>query len=304
MTESPSPTGVTGGSEGRVTPDGLLVVDKPAGITSHDVVDRVRRLARTRRVGHAGTLDPLATGILILGIGRSTRLLGYLALHDKAYEAGIRLGVVTDTDDAEGTVLATTSVEVDEQAITTRMAALTGRFDQVPPSFSALKVLGKRAYARARAGEEVRLQPRSVEVSTFALTRVEGPVVYAEVECSSGTYVRSLARDLGAALGVGAHLASLRRTRVGDYGLSAAHRLDAMERSGSLPLVPMDDAVRRAFPLRTLSAEEANDVSFGRSLAANGADGVYGAFGPDGSVVALVEHREGRARPVLVFNAH
>jgi tRNA pseudouridine55 synthase len=208
-------------------PDGLLVVDKPGGWTSHDVVGRVRRLAHTRKVGHAGTLDPMATGVLVLGIGRATRLLGHLALTDKTYTATIRLGATTVTDDAEGEVVEVRDAsEVTDAAVAGAMAALTGEIAQVPSSVSAVKVDGVRSYARVRAGEAVELAARRVTVSRFALLERRGDDLDVVVDCTSGTYVRALARDLGAALGVGGHLTALRRTRVGPFGLEVARTLE------------------------------------------------------------------------------
>jgi tRNA pseudouridine55 synthase len=288
-----------------VAVEGLLIVDKPAGLTSHDVVARVRRLAGTRRVGHAGTLDPLATGVLVLGLGRATRLLGHLSRHDKDYTAGICLGVSTDTDDADGRVVATSDTPWDVDGLEKAMSSLVGEISQVPPAHSALKVDGKRAYTRARAGEDVALAPRTVTVEKFALQSISDQVVEVAVTCSSGTYVRALARDLGALLGTGGHLVSLRRTRVGAYGLAGASRLDELEtQAPALPAVPLPDAVRDAFPIRVLDAEEAVRITFGRRLAPTGVPGVHGAFGPDGGLLALVEDRDELARPVLVFEAH
>lgn len=279
-------------------PDGLLVLDKPAGWTSHDVVARVRRLARTRKVGHSGTLDPMATGVLVLGLGRATRLLGYVAGHDKDYDAVIRLGAVTSTDDAEGDVVASSDAPWTLAAARAAASALTGEISQVPPAYSAIKVAGRRSYARARAGEEVELAARTVVVSRFEIVGTEGSDVSAAVTCSSGTYVRALARDLGAALGTGAHLAALRRTRVG--GFSAMTPLEALD-PDALPLVPLAAAVDSAFPRRTLSPTEAVDIRHGRPLAATGAPGPVGVFAPDGKVLALVEDSGGAARPLVVF---
>ena len=203
-------------------PTGLIVVDKPPGMTSHDVVARVRRLAQTRRVGHGGTLDPMATGVLVLGVGRATRLLTYVIGADKGYAATIRLGQSTVTDDAEGPVVTEAPAgSVDDAAIQAGLAALTGVISQVPSAVSAIKVGGQRAYARVRAGEEVALAARQVTVSRLDLLDVRrlGEVIDLDVavDCSSGTYVRALARDLGAGLGVGGHLTALRRTRVGGF---------------------------------------------------------------------------------------
>lgn len=284
--------------------DGLLVVDKPGGLTSHDVVARVRRLARTRRVGHAGTLDPMATGVLVLGVNKATRLLGHLALTEKAYDATVRLGVATVTDDAEGDVVSTAPADaVTDDALRAGVAALTGDIEQVPSAVSAIKVGGKRAYAQVRRGEAVELAARPVTVHAFdvvAIRRSPG-VVDADVRvvCSSGTYVRALARDLGAALGVGGHLTALRRTRVGPYDLGMARTLE--ELAEDLRLVPIADAARRAFPAREVSAEEARTVSHGGALPSVGTAGPVAVFAPDGRFLALVEERGAITKPVAVF---
>ena len=281
-------------------PDGLLVVDKPAGWTSHDVVGRCRRLAGTRKVGHAGTLDPMATGVLVLGVGRATRLLGHLALTDKAYDATIRLGATTVTDDAEGEVVEVRDASgVTDEAVAQAMAALTGDLQQVPSSVSAVKVDGVRSYARVRAGEAVELKARSVTVSRFALLARRGDDLDVTVECTSGTYVRALARDLGAALGVGGHLTALRRTRVGPFDLAQARTLEQL--AEDLQVVPLDAAVAASFPRRELDAEEAVALSYGKRLSVSGRDGTVGAFAPDGRCIALVEDRDGAARPTVVF---
>jgi len=281
-------------------PDGLLVVDKPAGWTSHDVVGRCRRLAATRKVGHAGTLDPMATGVLVLGVGRATRLLGHLALTDKAYDATVRLGVTTVTDDAEGEVLtAQDASAVTDEAVRSGLAALTGAISQVPSAVSAVKVDGVRSYARVRAGEQVELAARSVVVSRLDLRARRGDELDVSVECMSGTYVRALARDLGAALGVGAHLTALRRTRVGPFHLSQARTLEQSEQQ--LGLLPLDAAVAASFDRRELDADEAVALSYGKRLAPTGAAGTVGAFAPDGRCIALLEDRDGAARPVVVF---
>src|SRR5680860_356241 len=232
-------------------PDGLLIVDKPQGWTSHDVVARTRRLAGTRKVGHAGTLDPMATGVLVLGIGRATRLLGYLALRDKGYDATIRLGQTTVTDDGEGDLLECHDPSgVTQAAVVAAVAALTGDLQQVPSAVSAIKVQGQRAYKRVRAGEDVTLPARPVTVSEFAVGELlHGPGtgdLDVHVECSTGTYVRALARDLGAALGVGGHLTALRRTRVGAFHVRAAHSLDTLASLSPelLPVISLDLAAR------------------------------------------------------------
>ena len=281
-------------------PDGLLVVDKPAGWTSHDVVGRCRRLAGTRKVGHAGTLDPMATGVLVLGVGRATRLLGHLALTDKAYDATIRLGATTVTDDAEGEVVTTQDASaVTDEALRAGLQALTGAISQVPSAVSAVKVDGVRSYARVRAGEQVELAARSVVVSRLELLARRGDDLDVAVECTSGTYVRALARDLGAALGVGAHLTALRRTRVGPFDLSQARTLE--QHAEELAVVPLDAAVAASFPRRELDADEAVALSYGKRLTPTGAAGTLGAFAPDGRCIALLEDRDGAARPVVVF---
>ncbi len=286
-------------------PPGLVVIDKPDGMTSHDVVAKVRRILGTRKVGHAGTLDPMATGVLVLGIERATKLLGHLALDSKAYLSTIRLGSSTTTDDAEGEVLSTADAsEVDEDAIRTGVAKLTGAIEQVPSSVSAVKVDGKRAYARVRAGEVVEIPARPVTVHRFdvlAIRREEGVTeLDVMVECSSGTYVRALARDLGADLGVGGHLAALRRTRVGPFDLRVAKTLEQLESAPGLSL-DLDAAVSTAFPRREIAPREAVALSHGQRLAAGGLDGTYGVFGPDGHVVALAKDEGPIAKPLVVL---
>jgi tRNA pseudouridine55 synthase len=286
-------------------PGGLVIVDKPAGMTSHDVVSRMRRIAGTRRVGHAGTLDPMATGVLVIGVERATRLLGHLALTEKAYDATIRLGVTTVTDDAEGDVVSSTDASaVADDAVATAVAELTGDIEQVPSAVSAIKVDGKRAYARVRSGEDVALAARPVTVSRFdVLGRRPGPAGTVDldvtVECSSGTYVRALARDLGAALGVGGHLTALRRTRVGPFDLGVARTLESLAEEPTV--IGLSTAVDTAFPRRDVTAEEAARLSYGGRLAPGGIEGAYGVFGPDGEVVALLEDRGGEARSLVVF---
>jgi tRNA pseudouridine55 synthase len=289
---------------------GLVIVDKPADWTSHDVVARMRRLAKTRRVGHAGTLDPMATGVLVLGIDKATRLLTHLVLTDKAYTATIRLGRATVSDDAQGAELSAAAADgVREDRVRAVIAGLTGDIQQAPSAVSAIKVDGQRAYARVRAGEDVALVPRAVTVSRFdavAFRRpyVEGPSVLdvdVEVECSSGTYVRALARDLGASLGVGGHLTALRRTRVGPFTLEHARTLDELAQLDDPVLLLLPDAVRAAMPVREIGADEATALSYGKFLAVAGIEGVHGAIDPAGVVVALLREDESHARPVLVF---
>jgi tRNA pseudouridine55 synthase len=294
-------------------PGGLLVVDKAAGLTSHDVVARVRRIAGTRRVGHAGTLDPMATGVLVLGVDRATRLLGHLTLTTKSYLATIRLGRSTVTDDADGAVTGGGPADAVTPAdLGAAIAALTGEIDQVPATVSAIKVDGRRAYARVRAGEEVVLAARRVTVSRFDQLDHRRPGdglldLDVAVDCSSGTYVRALARDLGVALAVGGHLTALRRTRVGPFTLEDAVTLDSLgsaagESGGQVVPIPLPVAVDRGFPRRNVDAAEAIAVRHGGGLPAIGVPGTYGVFGPDGTVLALMAEQEGRARPVLVLD--
>jgi len=285
-------------------PDGLLVVDKPAGWTSHDVVARGRRLCRTRKVGHAGTLDPMATGVLVLGVGRATRLLGHLALATKAYEATILLGATTVTDDAEGDVLERRDASaVTDAALTDAIAGLTGPIQQAPSAVSAIKVDGVRAYARVRKGEGVELAARPVTVSVFEVLARRDDQVDVRVEVSSGTYVRALARDLGAALGVGGHLSALRRARVGGFDLSVARTLESLAGDDVVDaaIVPLGEAVAAAFPRRDLEGHEAVELSYGRRLEPSGDDLVRGAFAPDGTCIALLQDRDFSARPLVVF---
>ncbi|KAB2364319.1 tRNA pseudouridine(55) synthase TruB [Actinomadura montaniterrae] len=284
---------------------GLVIVDKPADWTSHDVVGKMRRLAKTRRVGHAGTLDPMATGVLVLGVGKATRLLGHLALTEKGYDATIRLGESTNTDDAEGEITATASAaSVTDEALHAGVAALTGPIEQVPPQVSAIKVNGQRAYKMARKGEEVELAARPVTVHEFRVldVRRHGEVidVDASVACSSGTYIRALARDLGAALGCGGHLTALRRTRVGPYDLAMARTLDQL--GEKLEILPMAEAVAAVFPRRDVSEDDARKVAHGGRLAAAGlGPGPVGVFAPDGTLLALVEEQGKLAKPLAVF---
>jgi tRNA pseudouridine55 synthase len=281
---------------------GLVIVDKPAGMTSHDVVARIRRLAGTRRVGHAGTLDPMATGVLVVGVEQATRLLGHLALTEKQYLGTVRLGQATDTDDAEGQVIATASAQsVLNNDLERAAAALTGAIQQVPPGISAIKVGGQRAYKLTRQGAPPELAPRLVTVSALDILAVrrEGDLLDADiaVTCSSGTYIRAIARDLGVALGTGGHLTALRRTRVGPYTGGAT--LD--ELAASLTILPLAQAAAAVFARRDLTAEEARKVGHGQRLPALGQAGPVAAFGPDGSLVALLTEESGQAKSLAVF---
>ncbi len=286
-------------------PHGVVVVDKPTGWTSHDVVARVRRLAGTRKVGHAGTLDPMATGVLIVGLGRATRLLGFLAADDKDYRATIRLGEATVTDDSQGEVTAAVSAgEINEHHVREAVGAFVGVIQQVPSSVSAVKVDGERSYRRVRAGEDVQLTAREVTVSRFDVLTVVRPDlerldVEVEVSCSTGTYVRALARDLGAALGVGGHLTALRRTRVGGFSLAEAATLAELE--ADFRAIGLSEAVARAMPRRDVSAVEADDVAHGRPLVRASEAGPTGVFAPDGTVLAVMSPEGDQLRPRVVF---
>ncbi|OBI12106.1 tRNA pseudouridine(55) synthase TruB [Mycobacterium sp. E2327] len=284
---------------------GLVVVDKPAGMTSHDVVGRCRRIFATRRVGHAGTLDPMATGVLVIGVERATKILGLLTGASKSYAATIRLGQTTSTEDAEGEVLQSVSADhVSTEEIARAMAVLRGDIEQVPSAVSAIKVDGRRAYRLVREGHTVDLQPRPVRIDRFELLAVRAHDRLVdfdvEVDCSSGTYIRALARDLGAALGVGGHLTALRRTRVGRFSLDQARPLDDLAEAPRLSLT-LDEACLLMFPRRDLSAEEALAASNGRSLAPAGIDGVYAASDGDGRVIALLRDEGSRTRSVVVL---
>ena len=303
-------------------PGGLVLVDKPAGMTSHDVVARVRRLAGTRKVGHAGTLDPMATGVLVVGVEKATRLLGHLTLADKDYQATIRLGQETSTDDAEGTVTATASAaHVTQDAVRRAVAALTGPIEQIPPGVSAIKVGGQRAYKLTRDGQAPELAARKVTVHDFTVTglrHLTGPDgdfldLDASVTCSSGTYVRALARDLGRALGTGGHLTALRRTRSGSYRIEDARTLD--ELAAEFTVTPLAQAAAAAFPRLDLTGPDAARVAHGARLpagellkarpeaAAGGpaAGGPAAVFGPDGELIALMREEGGQARSLAVF---
>ncbi|HIY94086.1 MAG TPA: tRNA pseudouridine(55) synthase TruB [Candidatus Rothia avicola] len=332
-------------------PSGLIVVDKPAGLTSHDVVSKMRWIAGTRKVGHAGTLDPMATGVLILGINKATRLLTWVVGETKTYTATIRLGVSTLTDDADGEATAVSHNgaldSISEDAIRQHIADLTGDIMQVPSAVSAIKVNGVRSYARVRSGEEVDLEARPITVHSFDLhdarpatgtyqlgeEEVSASVLDLDVTvvCSAGTYIRALARDLGTALGTGAHLTALRRTAIGEIRAEDAHTLDELiagrEAEQVAPLLPIEEAARRLFAVRNLTAAEATDLANGRRIAptdgspattapktgsTGGHDkptttGLTAAFAPNGTLVAIIENtrfrRENVAAPVLVFEA-
>lgn len=291
-------------SHQEIKTGGLVVVDKPGGMTSHDVVGRCRRLFGTRKVGHAGTLDPMATGVLVVGVERATKILGLLTTTDKSYSATIRLGQTTSTEDAEGELLQSVPAsEVTDEQIESAIAPWCGEIEQIPSSVSAIRVDGKRAYQLAREGQSVELKPRRVRIDRFEVRDVrrrDGVVdVDVEVDCSSGTYIRALARDVGAALGVGGHLTALRRTRVGAFGLEQARTLEELAEAPRLSYC-IDEACLRTFPRRDLTEAEVDDARHGRVLPPAGLDGVYAATAPDGRVIALLEDAGSRTKSVVV----
>ncbi|GGV83886.1 MULTISPECIES: tRNA pseudouridine(55) synthase TruB [Streptomyces] len=293
-------------------PDGLVIVDKPAGFTSHDVVAKMRGIAGTRRVGHAGTLDPMATGVLVLGVERATKLLGHLALTEKEYLGTVRLGQNTVTDDAEGEITSAADASgVTREAIDAAVAKLTGDIMQVPSKVSAIKINGVRSYKRAREGEDFDIPARPVTVSSFQVHDVRGEVaedgtpvldLVVSVVCSSGTYIRALARDLGADLGVGGHLTALRRTRVGPYGLDAARSLDRLQEK--LEIMPVAEAAAAAFPRWDVDARRARLLTNGVRLEMPdeyAGRGPVAVFGPADRFLALVEAQRGKAKSLAVF---
>ncbi len=282
------------------------MVDKPGGMTSHDVVSRMRRMARTRRVGHGGTLDPMATGVLVIGVEKATRLLTYVIGGTKEYRATIRLGQSTVTDDAEGEVVSTVDASgIGDEAVRAGLGKLTGEILQVPSAVSAIKINGVRSYARVRSGEEVALQPRPVTVSRLDLLDVRrlDRVVDLDVDvaCSSGTYIRALARDLGAGLGVGGHLTALRRTAVGAFTLAEAATLEALAERDDPVTMPLAAAAGRCFRRRDADDAEAKVLAHGGPLPPVGIAGPYAVFAPDGSVLGIVRERDGKARAEVVL---
>jgi tRNA pseudouridine55 synthase len=284
---------------------GLVVVDKPAGMTSHDVVGRCRRIFGTRRVGHAGTLDPMGTGVLVIGIERATKILGLVTATSKSYAATVRLGQSTSTEDAEGELLQQVSAQnVTDEAIEAAIAALRGDIAQIPSAVSAIKVDGQRAYRLARDGRTVELAARTVRIDRFEVLAVrrDGELVDVDVEvnCSSGTYIRALARDVGVALKVGGHLTALRRTRVGRFGVDQARSLDDLAERPGLSLT-LDDACLLLFPHRELTDEEADAVANGRALGSAGIDGVYAAHTADGRVFGVLRDDGPKTKSVVVI---
>lgn len=277
---------------------GLLLVDKPAGVTSHDVVAQVRRAARTRRVGHTGTLDPFATGLLVVLIGRGTRLIPYVEGEPKVYEALVRLGAETDTDDATGTIVRT-AAPPDQSAVETAIAALTGAIDQVPPAYSAKQVAGTRAYAAARAGAPLELSPVRVTVHEWRVLARDAADLRVRITCGGGTYIRALARDLGRLAGSAAHLAELRRIRSGPFDVADAVDLDAV-RDGRFDVAPLRAAIP-SVPVRALDAAELGRVGHGNAIDALGEQGRVALVDDAGELVAVAEREGEQLRPRLVL---
>jgi tRNA pseudouridine55 synthase len=276
-------------------PDGIVLVDKPAGVTSHDVVDVVRRTLGTRKVGHAGTLDPMATGLLVIGVGRATRLLRYLGDLEKTYQGTARLGEETDTLDAEGTVVRTAPVDVNRGAVEAVAASLVGASMQRPPAYSAVKVGGRKLYEAARSGETLEAEARPIVVRVFEMTTYAAPTFDFRVVVSSGTYVRVLVADVGSALGCGAHLVRLVRTEVGPFSLRDAVPPDRVSR----PL-PLERAIAH-LPAIRINAEEARVAANGSILGPAGIDGPYGVFGPDRRLIGVYRDEVGKARPEVIL---
>jgi tRNA pseudouridine55 synthase len=287
--------------------DGFLVVDKAPGMTSHDVVAIGRRALNTRKVGHAGTLDPMATGVLVLGFNNGTRLLQYITDGDKSYTATIVLGASTTTDDHEGEITSTADAsQVSDEDIKQILATMVGEIMQRPTNVSAIKVDGKRAYDRARSGEEFELPARKVTISqldVLAIRHKEATtLVDIEVTCSAGTYIRAIARDLGSELKVGGHLNVLRRTRVAGFTLDQAIGVDQLK-GGNVTTLDLADVARATFSVRELELEEVNELSFGRPLSPNSGDEIFAALSPDNRLIALLKNSIDKAKPVAVFAA-
>ena len=280
---------------------GFLVIDKPAGMTSHDVVAQLRKRLGTKQVGHAGTLDPMATGVLVVGMNNATKFLQYIVTGKKRYNAIIRLGISTVTDDKEGEVVAVKDWRaISDSDIESAMDKFRGTILQVPSSVSAKKIAGERAYDLVREGKEVELAAKEVtihELKVLAIHRNEHLDIDIDVACSAGTYIRSIARDLGAALGVGGHLIELRRTEVAPFELNKAGEI------GSAEVLPLRDAIAKVLPIRELGFDEVAELKFGRRIDKSNQEGVVVGIAPDGEVAAILENREGRAQPVSVFNS-
>jgi tRNA pseudouridine55 synthase len=284
---------------------GFLVVDKQPGMTSHDVVSVARRSLETRKVGHAGTLDPMATGILVLGFNNGTRLLQYITDGDKDYRATMVLGSATVTDDSQGEVINSTDAShITDEQIEDEIAKMRGTILQRPSSVSAVKIDGERAYNRVRSGEDVVLPSREVTISSLEILQIRrmgsGIEVDIHVTCSAGTFIRAIARDCGAALGVGGHLNSLRRTRIAGFGLERAITLDQLK-SKDFETLDIADVARSTFTVREIALDEKIELSFGRALVANPDNSIYAGIDSSNQLIALLQNVEGKAKPIAVF---
>ncbi len=287
--------------------EGFLVVDKAPGMTSHDVVAISRRALGTRKVGHAGTLDPMATGVLVIGFGGGTRLLQYITDGDKSYTATIVLGASTTTDDHEGEIIATADAShINPDDIKAVLATMVGEIMQRPTNVSAIKVDGKRAYDRARSGEEFELPARKVTISQLDILDIRQKdattLVDIAVTCSAGTYIRAIARDLGAELKVGGHLNVLRRTRVAGFTLEQAISIDQLK-AANVRTLDLVDVARRTFEVRELDLLEVSELSFGRPLSKSATGEIVAAISPDNRLIALLKNSSDKAKPVAVFAA-
>lgn len=287
--------------------DGFLIVDKEPGMTSHDVVAIGRKALGTRKVGHAGTLDPMATGVLVLGFGNGTRLLHYITDGDKSYEATIVLGASTITDDHEGEVIESHDASsVDDASIEKILKAMVGTISQRPSSVSAVKVGGERAYDRVRAGEVFELAPRTITITSLNILGIrhldKTTEVDIDVTCSAGTFIRAIARDLGDELSLGGHLRALRRTRVAGFALDVATTITDLK-AKTFTALNLTDVARRTFAARELSVEEVRELSFGRSLSPSSTDAITAAISPENILIALLRNDGDKAKPVAVFAA-
>jgi tRNA pseudouridine55 synthase len=287
--------------------DGFLVVDKAPAMTSHDVVAVARKALGTRKVGHAGTLDPMATGVLVLGFGNGTRLLQFITDGDKSYIATVVLGAATVTDDQEGEVISEADASnISDEQIKSGLSKMVGEIQQRPSSVSAVKVAGERAYDRVRAGEVFELAARTITISSLIVldirrsgTRIEIDI---DVTCSAGTFIRAIARDLGNDLEVGGHLSALRRTRVAGFSLDQAISFEALK-GQEFTALEIADVARQTFAVRELALDEVAELSFGRPLTSNASDEIFAALSPDNRLIALLKNDIGKAKPIAVFAA-
>ena len=287
--------------------DGFLVVDKAPAMTSHDVVAVARKALGTRKVGHAGTLDPMATGVLVIGFGNGTRLLQYITAGDKSYVATVVLGAATVTDDQEGEVISEADASnITDEQIQSGLSRMVGEIQQRPSSVSAVKVAGERAYDRVRAGEVFELAARIITISSIDIldirrngSRIEIDI---DVTCSAGTFIRAIARDLGNDLKVGGHLSALRRTRVAGFSFDQAITLEALQ-GQAFKALELSDVARQTFKVRELALDEVAELSYGRPLTSNMGEDIFAALSPDNRLIALLKNENGKAKPIAVFAA-